>query len=126
MAKSALGRGLQHLMKDRPVSAGPENPSEKPQVTPGMAALLRGGNGDPKEQKFPDESPPIDSEVLAAAARKRKLIQVSMFLADVVVLGLVGRLAFVSHGHFGFVEFTLCVLALVIGAWISCLALWLK
>lgn len=126
MAKSALGRGLQHLMKDRPVPAGPENPSEKPEVTPGMAALLRGGNGDPKEQKLADQSPPNDSEVLAATARKRKLIQVSMFVADVVVLGLVARLAFVSHGRFGFFEVTLCVLALAIGAWLSCLALWLK
>jgi hypothetical protein len=126
MAKSALGRGLQHLMKDRPVSASSENPSEKPQVTPGMAALLRGGNGDSKQEKMPDQSSPIDSEALAAATRKRTLIQVSLFIADLVVLGLVMRLAFISHGHFGFFEITLCILALAIGAWLSCLALWLK
>jgi len=92
MAKSALGRGLQHLMKDRPVSAGPENPCEKPslQVTPGMAALLRGGNGDTNNQQEPAaKSPPIDPGVLASAARKRKLIQASMFVADFLLIALV-------------------------------------
>jgi hypothetical protein len=126
MAKSALGRGLKHLIKDGPGSSERANPFQKPQVTPGMAALLRGGNGDAKEQNLTDQSPPIDSESLAAATRKRTLIQVSLFIADLVVLGLVMRLAFISHGHFGFFEITLCVFALAIGAWLSCLALWLK
>ena len=46
MAKSGLGRGLGHLMKERPISAGLENSPEEAKVTPGMAALLRGGNGE--------------------------------------------------------------------------------
>jgi hypothetical protein len=110
-------------MKERPVSAGPENSSEKAKVTPGMAALLRGGNGEGKEPEATKKEIP---EELAGRARKRMLIQGSLFAADLVVVGLVARLAFVSHGKFGFVEVTLSILALAIGGWLSCLALWLK
>jgi hypothetical protein len=122
MAKSALGRGLQHLMKERPSPRGQENPAEKASVTPGMAALLSGGNGHAKDQ----QPAPADAQNLATAVRKRKLIQASMFIADSLLIGLVARLAFVSHGHFGLVEVALCTLAVAIGAWLSCLALWMK
>jgi len=54
------------------------------------------------------------------------LIQASLFVADFVVVGLVARLAFVSHGQFGAMEVALSIVALAIGAWLSCLALWLK
>jgi len=123
MAKSGLGRGLEHLMKERPVSAGAENSSEKAKVTPGMAALLRGGNGEGKE---PEATNKEGFEELAGRARKRLLIQGSLFVADLLVIGLVARLAFVSHGQFGLVEVVLSIFALAIGAWLSCLALWLK
>src|SRR5262245_37475770 len=119
MAKSGLGRGLEHLMKERPVSAGPENSFEKAKVTPGMAALLRGGNGEGKEPDPHKEVP----EDLAGRARKRMLIQGSLFVADLLVIGLVARLAFVSHGQFGAMEIVLSIVALAIGAWLSCLAL---
>ena len=113
-------------MNERPASASPENPSQKPQVTPGMAALLRGGNGEAKQQPLTAKSSHADAESLAVAARKRKLTQASLLIADILLIGLVARLAFVSHGHFGLVEVALCILALAIGAWLSCLALWLK
>jgi len=125
MAKSALGRGLRHLMTERSADS-PDNSPEKPQVTPGMAALLRGGNGEPKEPHSDDKSQLTDEESLPATLRKRKLIQASMFIADILLIGLVARLAFVSHGHFGLVEVALCILAIAIGAWLSCLALWMK
>jgi hypothetical protein len=124
MAKTGLGRGLQHLMKERPASPVSETPAQKAEVSPGMAALLRGGNGAAKEtqngyhSKQPEES--------RAATRRRLLIQASLFAADLLVLGLVARLAFVSHGRFGLTEITLSIAALAIGAWLSCLALWLK
>lgn len=110
-------------MKDRPTPAGPQNPSEKPQVTPGMAALIRGGNGDAKS---PEPKSKADTENLAAANQKKRLIQPSLVVADLLLISLITRLAFASHGHFGFFETTLCILALVIGAWLTCLALWLK
>src|SRR5689334_4304242 len=125
MAKTGLGRGLQHLMKERPASGGPDCPTQKAEVTPGMAALLRGGNGAAKETQNGDK-PEQAEESRAAARRKRLLIQASLFAADMLVIGLVARLAFVSHGRFGLIEITLSILALAIGAWLSCLALWLK
>ena len=106
------------------MSAGPENSPEKAKVTPGMAALLRGGNGEGKEPELTNKAEA--AEDYAQRARKRMLIQGSLFAADVLVIGLVARLAFVSHGRFGVVEVTLSILALAIGAWLSCLALWLK
>jgi hypothetical protein len=124
MAKPALGRGLQHLMKERSAPTGQQSSPEKAQVTPGMAALLRGGNGESKEKPAADQ-PVSDAERLAAA-RKKKLVQASMFIADLLLMALIARLAFVSHGHFGFFEVTLCVLALAIGAWLSCLAIWMR
>jgi hypothetical protein len=126
MAKSALGRGLRHLLKERSSSANPVKLPERPPITPGMAALLRGGNGEAKEQRSQDQPQFNDEESRAATVRKRKLIQASMFIADILLIVLVARLAFVSHGHFGLVEAALCILALAIGAWLSCLALWMK
>ena len=108
-------------MKERPAPHGQENPAEKASVTPGMAALLSGGNGHTKNQPAP-----ADAQNLATAVRKRKLIQASLFIADILLIGLVARLVFVSHGHFGLVEVALCILAMAIGAWLSCLALWMK
>jgi hypothetical protein len=49
-----------------------------------------------------------------------------LFIADILHIGLVAKLAFVSHSQFGFFEVTLFILALSVGAWLSCLALWLK
>ena len=124
MAKTGLGRGLQHLMKEQP-AGGRESSPQKAQVSPGMAALLRGGNGAGGEPQNGDKSEQAE-ESRAATRRKRLLIQVSLFVADLVVIGLVVRLAFVSHGRFGVIEAALSILALAIGAWLSCLALWLK
>ena len=126
MAKSGLGRGLQHLMKERPISAGLENSPEEAKVTPGMAALLRGGNGENKGSHPAGQSQLADEEDSARRTRNRFLIQASLFVADLLVIGLVARLAFVSHGKFGLVEVALSILALAVGAWLSCLALWLK
>jgi hypothetical protein len=125
MAKTGLGRGLQHLMKERPASPISETPAQKREVSPGMAALLRGGNGAAKEPQNGDKLEQTQ-ESRAATRRKRLLIQASLFAADVLVIGLVARLAFVSHGKFGLIEITLSILALAIGAWLSCLALCLK
>src|SRR5689334_3275406 len=108
MGKSGLGRGLGHLMKERPALAGAENSSEKAKVTPGMAALLRGGNSEGKEPETGNKEVAEDRE---GRARKRMLIQGSLFAADILVIGLVARLAFVSHGQFGFVEVGLSILA---------------
>jgi hypothetical protein len=125
MAKTGLGRGLQHLMKERSASPASETPAQKAEVSPGMAALLRGGNGAAKALQNGDNTEQAEGS-RAARRRKRLLIQTSLFAADILVIGLVARLAFVSHGRFGLFEISLSIVALAIGAWLSCLALWLK
>lgn len=106
-------------MKERASPAAPENGSETPPVTPGMAALLLGGNGGPNGQVASEEN-------AVALLRRKRLVQISMFVADLLLISLVMRLAFVSEGHFGVFEILLGILALSIGAWLSCLAIWMK
>lgn len=113
-------------MKERPVSAGPQNSPEEAKVTPGVAALLRGGNGESNGSHAAGRSRLSEEEDSARRTRNRVLIQASLFVADLLVIGLVARLAFVSHGQFGIDEVALSILALAVGAWLSCLALWLK
>jgi len=50
----------------------------------------------------------------------------SLILADLLLLGLVICLVFRNHGAFGFVEVSLCVIAVVMGSWLTCLALLLE
>lgn len=113
-------------MKERPVSAGPESSPVEARVSPGMAALLRGGNGENNGSHPARQSQLAEEEDRARRTRNRVLIQASLFVADLLVIGLVARLAFVSHGQFGVVEVALSILALAVGAWLSCLALCLK
>ena len=128
MSKSALGRGLGHLMKgakESPQRA--EGEAQPTSVTPGMAALLRVGNGGPKpETQSPHGTPPSQSEppVSPGAARRGKwVLRVSLFAADALLLGLAARLVFKSSGPLSFLETALCVVAVMMGAWLSCLAL---
>jgi len=107
--------------KAPPSSAEPA--ADKPAaVSPGMATLLRGGNGDPKDRGQP-EAP--TQAALAGSARRKRLIKASLIVADVFLFGLAARLVFKTHGHLGFAEAALCIAALVTGAWLTCLALWL-
>jgi len=98
----------------------------EPKVTPGMAALLRGGNGEPSAEQQPA---PETRSALATPGRtpgNKRLLQVSLWLADVVLIGLAARLVFQSSGSFGFLEAALCVAAVTVGAWLGCLAFWLE
>jgi hypothetical protein len=44
-------------------------------------------------------------------------------VADLLLLALAARLVS-AKGHIGFVEVALCVVALGLGAWLTCLAIW--
>src|SRR6266566_2126477 len=94
---------------------------KKSQLSAGMAVLLRGGNeaAKPEAQPEPRASTP-------GLHRGERLLKGSLILADLLLLGLVICLVFRSHETFGFVEISLCVIAMVMGSWLTCLALWLK
>ncbi len=120
MSKPVLGRGLGKLLEAKG-SAPPEKTGAEPtKLSPGMATLLKGPNGSPNENRLPaaDERQRVEN------GRRRRLLQTSLVLADVLLFALAARLVFKSGGHFGFLEAMLCVAAIGLGAWLSCLALW--
>jgi len=94
---------------------------KKAQFSAGMAVLVRGGNEAAKPEALPE---PRASTV--GLHRGKRLLKGSLILADLLLLGLVIYLVFRSHGTFGFVEVSLCVIAVVMGSWLTCLALWLE
>jgi hypothetical protein len=114
--KAALGRTLDNLMGDRKASPPSDEPAASPgNLSPGVATLLRGGNG-------AEGTPP---EWFGSRGRRR-LVQASLFLADVFLAALIFGLLMKIRGPLGFLGLTLCVLALALGAWLACLALWLE
>ena len=90
--------------------------AHSPPVSPGVGVLLRGGNGKPTAAEGQERG------VHEPRFRWKRLIQMSLLLADLVLLGLVERLSLKSHGALGGTDLTFCVVALVLGAGLTCLA----
>jgi hypothetical protein len=116
VSKPALGRGLGKLMKEGHVPPTSSGSTNQAPVSPGMGVLLRGGNGKPTAAERDGRG------VHEPRFRWKRLIQMSLLLADLVLLGLVGRLSLKSHGALGGTDLTFCVVALVLGAGLTCLA----
>ena len=97
-----------------------------PRLTPGMAALLRGNDANPKaEPKDQVKSSPDAKPALPPPATPRsRAVQISLIVADLLLLALAARLVLKAKGHLGLIEIALCIVALGLGAWLSCLALW--
>ena len=100
-----------------------ERAPEPASLTPGIAALLRRGNGEPKTEGQPPAPP--QPAAPPGPTRGRRRLRISLWLADLLLLGLAARLVFRAHGSLGTLEAVLCVVALLLGAWLSCQALWL-
>jgi hypothetical protein len=88
-----------------------------------MATLLKAGNGGEKGDQATPTEPDQDSDP-AEAKDWKKIVKPSLIVADILLLFLAARLVFRSGGHFGAVEILLCVAAVGLGAWLSCLAIW--
>lgn len=92
-----------------------------------MATLLRGGNGARRQaRKDSTSQTELGADTLAAsmsASRRRKrLLRISLVLADLVLCVLAVRV--VRHGPVGFLAIALCAVAVGLGAWLTWLALW--
>ncbi len=87
-----------------------------------MATLLRVGEGDLKDKS---EHPPVADPVSPLARRRLRLLQISLWVADLLLLGAATRLALNHRGAFGALDIALCVGAVLTGAWLACLACWL-
>jgi len=102
----------------------PTVPADLPRLTPGMATLFR-GSGSPKSET--KDQPPANGQPSAPSpspAWRSRAVQISLIVADALLLALAARLVLKDNGHLGFIEITLCVVALGLGAWLSCLAIW--
>ena len=104
----------------------PDVPPSPAPLTPGMATLLRGAKTHPKSETKDQTqpSPNGQSPPAPASPARSRAVQISLIVADALLLALAARLVFKANGHLGFIEITLCVVALGLGAWLSCLALW--
>ena len=101
-----------------------ESGGNPPRLTPGVATLLRGNNA---AQEKPGSAEPQPSNGEATKPTPAKLggaVRVSLIVADLLLLALAARLVIKAKGHLGFTEISLCVVALGLGAWLSCLAFW--
>ena len=99
-----------------------------------MASLLRGGtaevNGNGPEQvpdsleaiDIPPAPHPLDPEVSAI----KRVYQVSLIGADLLLLVYATWIATSKHVAFGLWEGALCVVAVAFGAWLACLAFWME
>ncbi len=125
MSKSALGRGLGNLLEDakaagRSATAGAPTATEnEPQVDPGLSVLLHGSapNGPATPKVVPAARPDAPSRTA-----NHTLLRWSLVGADVVVCALVLLFAAAKPGRLSTVELLLCLLAMGVGAWLSCVA----
>ena len=100
-------------------SAAPASGDQPRGLSPGMATLLRGDNCSPTNGAAQTEG---QSQIAEKPGSKR-MLRASLVLADLLLFALAARLVFRSHGHFGFIEVMLCIVAVGLGAWLSCLAI---
>ena len=122
MPKPALGRGLGNLLNGtKPVSPSPEPTAQPAKLSPGMATLLRAGE-EPAE-KIEEQVRPQPVKPQSELLSVKRLLQVSLVLADVLLVCLATLIALSVPGQLGAIGVTLCIVAFVVGAWLSCLAL---
>ena len=96
-------------------------------LTPGVASLLRGTQTDsPPETpaRKPADPKPAPASDTRPSIFRNPLVAGSFILADVVLLVLATRLVLTAKTELGFLEILLCIVAVGMGAWLACLALW--
>lgn len=150
-AKTVLGRGLGNLLgaeaaPTTAVSPAAEVPKTAPLLTPGVGALLRGGNG--REAMGSSEVSRENSAIATAPAPAAvgavvrntpvaaagapaamtnapaggRSLKLPLLVADLLLLGLVGVLLLRGDGRPGGLELALGLVAVAVGAWLGCLA----
>ena len=138
-AKTVLGRGLGNLLgaEAAPTTAvspaATEPTKSSPPLTPGVGALLRGGNGrEAARENSVTTTAPTPTPVGAAgrntsaamtnAPTDGRSLKLPLLVADLLLLGLVGVLLLRGDGRPGVLELSLGLAAVGVGAWLGCLA----
>jgi len=123
VSKTVLGRGLGKLMKEvNQLPPSGESPLKSSNASPGVGALLRGGN-EPQKSKTQSES---ETRSRGPKITQTRLLQAALVAGDALLLGLVARLVLLKGGPLETSDLVLCLLALILGAGLTCLALWLQ
>ena len=118
------------LMKEVQAPPSSSQPVSKPETgSTGVATLMRGVKTPAKPsltivQPLAKRQPRGGEAACGQSQRSNLPMRISLVLADLVMIGLVARMAFQSTEPLGWLELTLCILAMVLGAWLACLALW--
>jgi hypothetical protein len=120
--------------KAQPSAEPVEQGGNRASHSPGLAALLHGPNApaDASSQAKPESPQPAAESAPSLCGptplrlRRKRLFQASLVLGDVVLLGLAAGLFFNTSSHLGCLGAALCVAAVLMGAWLTCLALWLE
>ena len=119
-------------MKDAgPSSTSPKDGGQTSSLTPGMAALLRSGApvSDPtrsphnSDHAAPSQDSPASATSAPAEHSGKWLLRISLFVADLLLLTLVAWIVFKAH-PLNWIQISLCILAVAMGAWLTSLALW--
>ena len=128
VSKSALGRGLGRLLGGN-VHGSPKADSapKTPAMTPGVATLFQGGKA-AAYGKLPNTGAGRGANEEQAATlppKVRRTVKISLIAGDAAILGLVAWLLLGSGKPLTSIEILISVLAVVLGAWLTCLALFL-
>jgi hypothetical protein len=128
VSKSALGRGLGRLLGGN-VHGSPKADSapKTPVMSPGVATLFQGGKGANPEKPSGTGRPAEQTEsgLGPPTPRISRMVKVSLVAGDVAILCLVAWLLLGSGKPLTSIEILISVLAVVLGAWLTCLALFL-
>jgi hypothetical protein len=123
VAQPALGRGLGDLLNGTKVVPDLNGSVQAPEcsaparMSAGVETLMRGSQTQPL---------PPDTTTGKLPALGLNLIFWSLIAADLVLCGLVTVFWMSGLGLTGFIRFLVVFFALAMGAWLSCMAMWLK
>ena len=114
MAKPGLGKSFGEVMQQAnpPAASSPSQPGAS--VSRGVASLLK---AQPNEEEEPKE------QLVEPPHPQRNLARVSLWAADLLLLGVTAYLTFGTGEPLSVARILLCLAALVMGAWLSVLAL---
>lgn len=131
VSRSVLGRGLGQLLRDprlaqRVVSAGkPAGTAAAPGLDPGLRALLEERRDGQPVNPFAPPRPGTNGSPSGQKGVAVLLLKTSLVAGDAALCGVVGLMVWRAAGGLSALELASCVMALSLGAWLSCLAvLW--
>ena len=114
MAKPGLGKSLGEVMQQANPPAASSASQPGANVSRGVASLLKAQPGEEETPKEPSARLPHPHKNLA---------RISLWAADALLLGVAAYLTFGTGEPLSAARILLCLAALIMGAWLSVLAI---